>query len=88
MERVAEHMGVDRKTVHRHLGEEGTRFSAIVDAVRTELVNRYIDESRAALVGGVPRCSDSRDSSAFSRWFKQRFGRSVSAWRADNQTNG
>ncbi|MGH7923900.1 MAG: helix-turn-helix domain-containing protein [Candidatus Binatus sp.] len=28
------------------------------------------------------------DSSAFSRWFKRRFGRSVSAWRAINQASG
>jgi AraC-like DNA-binding protein len=83
MERVAEHLGVDRKTVHRHLVEEGTRFSAIVDAVRTELANRYI-ENRERPLSVVAELLGFSDSSAFSRWFKKRFGRSVSAWRATN----
>jgi AraC-like DNA-binding protein len=87
MNRIAEHMGVDRKTVHRRLREEGTSFSAIVDAVRTELVNRHIDNRERSL-GVVAEMLGFSDSSAFSRWFKRRFGRSVSAWRAINQTNG
>jgi AraC-like DNA-binding protein len=87
MERIAEHLGVDRKTVHRHLAEEGTSFSAIVDAVRTELVNRYIDNRERSL-GVVAEMLGLSDLSAFSRRFKRRFGRSVSAWRAINQTSG
>lgn len=83
MERVAEQMGVDRKTVHRHLVEEGTTFSAIVDAVRTELANRYI-ANRERPLSVVAEMLGFSHSSAFSRWFKKRFGRSVSAWRADN----
>lgn len=83
MERVAEQMGVDRKTVHRHLAEEGTTFSAIVDAVRTELANRYI-ANRERPLSVVAEMLGFSHSSAFSRWFKKRFGRSVSAWRADN----
>jgi AraC-like DNA-binding protein len=83
MERVAEQIGVDRKTVHRHLAEEGTTFSAIVDAVRTELANRYI-ANRERPLSLVAEMLGFSHSSAFSRWFKKRFGRSVSAWRADN----
>jgi AraC-like DNA-binding protein len=87
MERVAEHFGVDRKTVHRRLAEEETSFSAILDAVRTELVNRYIDNRERPLVV-VAEMLGYSDLSAFSRWFKRRFGRSVSAWRAVNQAGG
>ncbi len=83
MERVAEQIGVDRKTVHRHLAEEGTTFSAIVDAVRTELANRYI-ANRERPLSVVAEMLGFSHSSAFSRWFKKRFGRTVSAWRADN----
>ena len=83
MERIAEQMGVDRKTVHRHLAEEGTTFSAIVDAVRTELANRYI-ANRERPLSVVAEMLGFSHSSAFSRWFKKRFGRSVSAWRATN----
>jgi AraC-like DNA-binding protein len=87
MERIAEHLGVDRKTVHRRLVEEETSFSAIVDAVRTELVNRYV-ENRERPLGVVAEMLGFSELSAFSRWFKKRFGRSVSAWRSINQTGG
>jgi AraC-like DNA-binding protein len=87
MKRIAEHLGVDRKTVHRRLAEEETSFSAIVDAVRTELVNRHLD-SRERPLGVVAEMVGFSELSAFSRWFKRRFGRSVSKWRVINQTSG
>ena len=59
-------------------------FSAIVDAVRTELANRYI-ANRERPLSAVAEMLGFSHSSAFSRWFKKRFGRSVSAWRATNQ---
>jgi AraC-like DNA-binding protein len=84
MERVAEHLGLDRRTVHRHLADERTSYTAIVDAARTELVNRYIDNrKRPSCV--VAEMLGFSSASAFSRWFKRRFGCSVSAWRASNQ---
>jgi AraC-like DNA-binding protein len=87
MKRIAEHLGVDRKTVRRRLAEEETSFSAIVDAVRTELVNRYID-NRERPLGVVAEMLGFSYLSAFSRWFKKRFGRDISAWRLMNQTRG
>ncbi len=87
MKRIAEHLGVDRKTVHQRLAEEETSFSAIVDAVRTELVNRYID-NRERPLGVVAEMLGFSELSAFSRWFKRRFGRSVSTCRVNYQTSG
>jgi AraC-like DNA-binding protein len=80
IERVAEHLGMDRKTVHRRLVEEGTSFTAIVDAVRTQAVNHHIEDRKRTLAD-VAEMLGFSDASAFSRWFKRRFGRSVSEWR-------
>ncbi len=38
---AAQHLGVTRRTIHRHLAQEERTFSDIVDGVRRELAARY-----------------------------------------------
>jgi AraC-like DNA-binding protein len=77
---VAKRVGLDRRTLHRHLAREGQTFSAIIDSVRAELAARYIGNddrdlaSIADLLGFSAR-------SALSRWFQNQFGCSISEWR-------
>ena len=78
---VAARLGVDRRTVHRHLAREGKTFSSLMDSVRAELVTRYIDD-RDRPLASVAELLGFSALSAFSRWFRTRFGRSVSEWRA------
>jgi AraC-like DNA-binding protein len=78
---VAARLGVDRRTVHRHLEREGKTFSSIMDAVRAELVTRYID-NRERPLASVAELLGFSALSAFSRWFRSEFGCSVSQWRA------
>ena len=78
---VAGHLGVDRRTVHRRLAREGETFSTIVNDVRTELVTRFI-QNRERPLYMVAESLGFSALSAFSRWFRTRFGRSASAWRA------
>jgi AraC-like DNA-binding protein len=78
---VAARLGVDRRTVHRHLAREGKTFSAIMDAVRAELVTRYV-ENRDRPLASVAELLGFSALSAFSRWFRSQFGCSVSEWRA------
>ena len=78
---VAARLGVDRRTVHRHLAREGKTFSAVMDAVRAELVSRYID-NRDRPLASVAELLGFSALSAFSRWFRSEFGCSVSEWRA------
>jgi AraC-like DNA-binding protein len=59
IDQVAQRLGVDRRTVHRRLAREGETFSAILDAVRSELVTRDI-EDRNRLCRSSPRCWASR----------------------------
>ncbi len=58
VDRVAQRLGVDRRTIHRRLVQEGETFSAIVDAVRQELAARYLNGSNKWR--RLRRCSVSR----------------------------
>lgn len=80
-EHVAERLGVDRRTVHRHLAREGQTFSATINGVRAELVARYVD-NRERPLASVAELLGFSALSAFSRWFRSQFGCSVSEWRA------
>jgi AraC-like DNA-binding protein len=80
-DKVAARLGVDRRTVHRHLAREGQTFSAVVDSVRAELVTRYI-ENRDRPLASVSELLGFSALSAFSRWFKNQFGCNVTEWRA------
>ncbi|MND86023.1 HTH-type transcriptional regulator VirS [compost metagenome] len=83
-ERVAEQLGMDRKTVHRHLASHGQNYSAIVDAVRLDLVIQYV-ENRQRPLSDVATLLGFASLSAFSRWFSDRFGCSVSTWRREKR---
>jgi AraC-like DNA-binding protein len=79
-DRVAKHLGVDRRTLHRHLARDGETFLTLVDSVRSELAIRYID-NRERPLASVAELLGFSALSAFSRWFRGRFGCSVSQWR-------
>src|SRR5262245_35904668 len=81
VERVAQHLGVDRRTVHRQLIRQGETFSRIVDAVRGEMVARYVGDPGRRLTVVASMLGFSA-LSAFSRWFQGRYGCSASEWRA------
>jgi AraC-like DNA-binding protein len=82
VERVAQHLGVDRRTVARRLAAEGTTFSALVDRLRADLVARYIDD-RSRSLSEISALLGFSAPSAFSRWHRQQFGQAASTrWRA------
>ncbi|MGF6633915.1 AraC family transcriptional regulator [Paraburkholderia sp. MM6662-R1] len=82
-DRIAQHLGVDRTTVNRHLARQGDSFLSIVDAVRVEQVMRYVSSGDRPL-SEVATLVGFSSLSAFSRWFNGRFGCSVSTWRRKN----
>jgi AraC-like DNA-binding protein len=82
---VAKRLGTDRRTIHRHLAKEGETFTSLMDSVRTELVTRYI-ENRDRSLTMVAELLGFSALSAFSRWFRSKFGCSVSQWRAAQST--
>ncbi|RKE39438.1 AraC-like DNA-binding protein [Paraburkholderia sp. BL23I1N1] len=84
VDRIAQHLGVDRRTVSRQLASYGDSYLSIVDEVRIELVTRYVDSGDRPL-SEVATLVGFSSLSAFSRWFNGRFGCSVSTWRRDKE---
>ena len=81
IERVAEHFGCDRRTIHRHLLERGTSFSRILDTQRAHLIERLIEDSHRPLADIAELLGFSAQS-AMARWFRGRFGCSITQWRS------
>ena len=81
VEVVAQHLGVDRRTVHRRLDAERTGFGAIVEAVRRELAQRYVEGTARPLLE-VAQLLGFTSASAFSRWYRTSFGASAAQRRA------
>ncbi|HET7527392.1 MAG TPA: AraC family transcriptional regulator ligand-binding domain-containing protein [Burkholderiaceae bacterium] len=70
---VAQHLGVDRRTVANHLAAENTTFSALVDGMREDLLSRYLTDGTRSL-SDVAVLLGFSELSAFSRWHRRRFG--------------
>jgi len=80
LEIVAQHLGLDRRTLHRHLLKDGQSFSNILDDVRSELAIRYLAHHHRPLKDLTELLGFS-EPSAFSRWFTRRFGCTATVWR-------
>jgi AraC-like DNA-binding protein len=85
VERVAASLGVDRRTVHRHLAREGTSYGAVVVEARRAMVERYV-ASRERSLSDVAGLLGFSNQSAFSAWFRAQYGCSATAWRAAGGT--
>jgi AraC-like DNA-binding protein len=81
LDQVAQHLGMHRRTINRHLAAEGESFATIFNAVRVELAQEYLANSKrkshevADLLGFSSH-------GAFSRWFRDQFGKTPSEWAA------
>jgi AraC-like DNA-binding protein len=73
VEVVAQHLGIDRRTVARRLADEGTSFSDLVNDLRRDLYERYLTDGARSLTE-VSALLGFSALSAFSRWHRQRFG--------------
>jgi AraC-like DNA-binding protein len=79
-QQVARSLGVTQRTLHRQLAAEGESFSGIVHDTREALAERYLATDRYTLTD-VSELLGFTAPSAFSRWFRQRFGVSPTQWR-------
>jgi len=81
IERVAEHFGCDRRTIHRHLLACNTTFSAVLDAQRAQLIARLVEDNDRPL-GGIAEVLGFSAQSAMARWFRKQFGCTITQWRS------
>jgi AraC-like DNA-binding protein len=77
---VARNLGVTQRTLHRQLAAEGHSFSSLVDDIRAALAERYLANDRYSLTD-VSQLLGFMAASAFSRWFRGRFGTTPTDWR-------
>jgi AraC-like DNA-binding protein len=80
IEAIAQHLGVDRRTVHRRLVNEGRTFSEITAEVRRELAARYLADPQRSLAE-ISSLLGFSSLSGFSRWHRQQFGTSPTEQR-------
>jgi len=80
MEHVARTLGVDVRTLRRHLAGRQESFSSIVHSTRARLAERYLPNERYSLTE-ISRLLGFAAPSAFTRWFHQQFGSSPGDWR-------
>jgi len=78
---VAQHLNVNRRTVHRHLAREGQSYGGILDEVRREQVGRYL-RNRSLTLAQVSAMLGFSAPSGFSRWYRRQFGATATAKRA------
>ncbi len=73
-ERVATHLGVDRRTLHRRLAAEGLNFRALLYEQRARLALALLDQTKNCT--SVAELTGFSSLSTFSHWFRRRFGTS------------
>lgn len=79
-EDVAAALNLSTRTLQRRLLEEGVNFGELLQAVRRELAQNYIDDSQLN-VSEIAYLLGFSDQANFTRAFKRWFGTSPSDWR-------
>ena len=84
VDRVAQHLGMHRRTLNRHLAAEGENVTSIINAVRTELAEEYLANSKRRLYE-VAELLGFSNAGDFCRWFRRQFGMTPSQWAVHNR---
>lgn len=72
-DKVAQHLGVSRPTLHRQLSEEGEQFKSVLDSVRSDMAMKLCNDSDHSLEDAASMLGFS-SASAFAHWFRANFG--------------
>lgn len=80
---AARHLGLSRRTLDRQLEAEGTAFLMVLDQAREDMARHDLVANELKLTALADRLGFS-SSSAFSTWFRRRFGVAPREWRKTN----
>jgi AraC-like DNA-binding protein len=80
VQRIAQSLGMNRRTLHRQLAELQTTYTELFTSVREELALRHVTHGDRSL-HQVAEVLGYSELSAFSRWYKRQFGICPSAAR-------
>lgn len=72
-DKVAQHLGISRQTLHRQLSLEGEQFKSVLDSVRREMAINLCNDSDHSLEDAAAMLGFS-SASAFAHWFRGSFG--------------
>jgi AraC-like DNA-binding protein len=81
VERIAERLAVDRRTLHRRLAAEGASFTSLLNSTRMDLASSLLTTSERPLQG-IAEMLGFASLSAFAHWFRRTFECTASAYRA------
>ncbi|NYI43020.1 AraC-like DNA-binding protein [Nocardioides aromaticivorans] len=79
VDQVARSLGVDRRTLHRHLAGHGETYTSVLHAVRRRLAERYLAQGRQSLTD-ISGLLGFTAPSSFSRWFREQYGVAPRDW--------
>lgn len=80
LEQVASGFGMNERTLQRQLDKAGMSFSTILNEVRRELAQRYVENTDYSM-GRVAELLGYANLSSFTRWFSTQFQRAPSRQR-------
>jgi len=79
-ENVARQLGLSRRSLHRHLKDEGSRYSALLEDCRFRVARHALVDTRQPLAQ-IACDLDYSDQTAFERAFKRRTGMTPKQYR-------
>ncbi len=82
--RVASHLHISTRTLHRMLAQDGHSFSGLLMQVRRDLVMQQLRDSDRPITQ-IAQLLAFESTSAFGHWFQKVFGTSARNWRRQQQ---
>ena len=87
LEQVAKTMNMSPRTMQRALDDQGQSFRQLLNEVRSGIATAYLaDPGRS--IADAAQATGFATPTAFTRWFRDRFGQPPSAWRSGAASGG